>query len=523
MITEQSVFLVVDDADSMRRINSNQLSRLGARQILLANNGLEARKILEARRVDVIVSDWNMPVMSGLDLLLWVRANQKLAHLPFIMITAECEREQVKQLITSGVSSILVKPYNPQDLAQHLARAMRHRPQPQLAVQAKSEAARVMPKVAQRRPTLLVVDDMPDNLSLIAGLFREDYRVRVAQDGSKALAICTSDDPPDLLLLDVMMPNMDGFELASQLRSHPQASRIPLIFITAMDEPDARRKAMELGAVEFVGKPIEPALLRLQVSNLLRHVERHCQVQAEYNGLLDLARLRDDVEQIVRHDLKAPLSGILGLARSLLEGGNLLPGQEHMLRLLEDSSQQVLSMIDLSAVLHRIETGSFELQPSAVALPALLAGMVEAARMTYQSKALVIELDLPDPTCSESLSALGERRLCYSLLNNLLKNACEAAPEGSRVRVQLRAGEQLNVLMENQPAVPPDFRPHFFDKYSSLGKKNGSGLGTYSARQLALAQGGSLELQVDDARNTTRLLLALPRLDALDVEFEVAI
>lgn len=522
MITEQSVFLVVDDADSMRRINSNQLSRLGARQILLANNGLEARKILEARRVDVIVSDWNMPVMSGLDLLLWVRANQKLAHLPFIMITAECEREQVKQLITSGVSSILVKPYNPQDLAQHLARAMRHRPQPQLAVQAKSAAARVMPKVAQRRPTLLVVDDMPDNLSLIAGLFREEYRVRVAQDGNAALAICTSDDPPDLLLLDVMMPNMDGFELASQLRSHPQASRIPLIFITAMDEPDARRKAMELGAVEFVGKPIEPALLRLQVSNLLHHVERHCQVQAEYNGLLDLARLRDDVEQIVRHDLKAPLSGILGLARSLLEGGNLLPGQEHMLRLLEDSSQQVLSMIDLSAVLHRIETGSFELQPSAVALPALLAGMVEAARMTYQSKALVIELDLPDPTCSESLSALGERRLCYSLLNNLLKNACEAAPEGSRVRVQLRAGEQLNVLMENQPAVPSDFRPHFFDKYSSLGKKNGSGLGTYSARQLALAQGGSLELQVDDARNTTRLLLTLPSLDAGDLQFEVA-
>lgn len=527
MIAEQSVFLVVDDADSMRRINSNQLSRLGARQILLANNGLEARKILEARRVDVIVSDWNMPVMSGLDLLLWVRANQKLAHLPFIMITAECEREQIKQLITSGVSSILVKPYNPQDLAQHLARAMRHRPQlqtlPQPRVPANAQLARSAPKVASRRPTLLVVDDLPDNLSLIAGLFREDYRVRVAQDGSTALAICTSDDPPDLLLLDVMMPNMDGFELASQLRGHPQASRIPLIFITAMDEPEARRKAMELGAVEFVGKPVEPALLRLQVSNLLRHVERHCQVQAEYDDLLDLARLRDDVEQIVRHDLKAPLSGILGLARSLLEGGNLLPGQEHMLRLLEDSSQQVLSMIDLSAVLHRIETGSFELQPSAVALPAMLAGMVEAARMTYQSKALVIELDLPEPTCSETLSALGERRLCYSLLNNLLKNACEAAPEGSRVRVQLRAGEQLNVVMENQPAVPPDFRPHFFDKYSSLGKKNGSGLGTYSARQLALAQGGSLELQVDDARNTTRLLLSLPRLDALDVEFEVAI
>ena len=96
MITEQTVFLVVDDMDSMRRINSNQLSSLGARQILLANNGLEALKILDTRRVDVILCDWNMPVMTGFELLLKVRGDERTAHLPFIMITADCEREQVK-------------------------------------------------------------------------------------------------------------------------------------------------------------------------------------------------------------------------------------------------------------------------------------------------------------------------------------------------------------------------------------------------------------------------------------------
>lgn len=523
MIPEQTVFLVVDDADSMRKINSSQLTRLGARQILLANNGLEAQKILEARHVDVIVSDWNMPVMSGLELLQRVRSDRKLAHLPFIMITAECEREQIKQLIASGVSSILVKPYNTHDLAQHLARAMRHRPQATPVAEVQPETFKVRDNKAPRRPTLLVVDDMPDNLTLIAGLFREEYRVRVAQDGNAALSICTSDDPPDLLLLDVMMPNMDGFELASQLRRHPQASRIPLIFITAMSEEDARQTAMELGAVDFVSKPIDPGLLRLQVNNLLRHVEHHCQVQADYDGLLDLARLREEVEQITRHDLKGPLSGILGMARGLLEGGNLLPGQEHMLRLMEDSSQQVLSMIDLSAALHRIETGRFELHPVAVAIQPMLSGMVEAARITYQSKMLVIELDLPESAQGGPVPALGDRMLCYSLLNNLLKNACEAAPEGSRVRVQVRSsGEHLSVLLENQPAVAQAFRPFFFDKYSSLGKKNGSGLGTYSARQMALAQDGTLELQVDDSRNTTSLLLTLPCLDPAALQFEIA-
>ncbi|QKE62795.1 response regulator [Aquipseudomonas campi] len=510
MITEQTVFLVVDDADSMRRINSSQLTRLGARQILLANNGLEALKILESRHVDVVISDWNMPVMSGLDLLHRVRSSESLAHLPFIMITAECERDQVNQLIASGVSSILVKPYNSQDLVQHLGRAMRHRPQPIPVAAVQVEPAPLPAKVEPRRPTLLVVDDMPDNLSLIAGLFRDDYRVRVAQDGNAALAICTSDDPPDLLLLDVMMPNMDGFELASQLRSHPRASHIPLIFITAMTEPEARQRGLELGAVDFVSKPIDPHLLRLRVSNLLRHVERHCQVQADYNEQLELARLREEIEQIARHDLKAPLSGILGLAQGLLEGGNLLPGQERMLWLLEDSGQQVLNMLELSAVLHRIETGRFKLQPACVELAPLLGSMVEAARMTYQAKSLVIELSLPESEQGEPAQALGDRMLCYSLLNNLLKNACEAAPEGSRVRVAVEVGEQINIRLENQPAVAEAFRPHFFDKYSSLGKKNGSGLGTYSAKKLALAQDGALELQVDDAQDTTCLLLTLP-------------
>ncbi|MGB4074691.1 response regulator [Pseudomonas sp.] len=512
MITEQTVFLVVDDADSMRKINSSQLTRLGARQILLANNGLEALKILQARRVDVIISDWNMPVMSGFELLQKVRSDERTAHLPFIMITAECEREQVSQLIASGVSSLLIKPYNAQDLTQHLARAMRHRPQRRPQLQVQTDAPMVLPAKKQvKRPTLLVVDDMPDNLALISGLFMPDYRVRVAQNGNTALAICTSDDPPDLLLLDVMMPNMDGFELAGQLRSHPQASQIPLIFITAMTEPEAQQRGIELGAVDFVHKPIDPQLLRLRVGNLLRHVERHCEVQADYNDQLELARLREDVEQISRHDLKAPLSGILGLARGLLEGGNLLPGQERMLGMLEDSSLQLLDMINLSAELYKIETGRFELCPAAVEVAPMLGSMVEATRMTYQAKELVIELSLPEVNPAEPVQAWGEQMLCYSLLNNLLKNACEAAPEGSRVRVQVQLDEQLCIRLENQPAVPEAFRPHFFDKYSSSGKKNGSGLGTYSAKQLAQAQAGTLELQVDEAQNSTCLLLTLPR------------
>lgn len=512
MVTSETVFLVVDDADTMRKVNGSQLELLGARKILFASNGVEALGILRARRVNVIVSDWNMPLMDGLTLLREVRRDPQLAYLPFIMITAECARSQIAEAIAAGVSSILIKPYTAQDLAQHIGRAMQHRPRVNTTVSPSATGERkALLEPTDKRPTLLVVDDVPDNLTLISSLFMQDYRVRVAQDGRTALSICTSQTPPDLLLLDVMMPNMDGFELARHLRSHPQASRIPLIFITALTDPTAQMRALELGAVNFVSKPIDPEVLRLRVINLLRHVELHKSLQADYDNMLELARLREEVAQISRHDLKAPLCGMLGVVQGLLRGENLLPRQSELLQLLEDNCLQVLDMLNLSAELYKIETGEFQLQAESLDILALLRRLVDAARLTYQAKDLTIELLVEDGVDQQPPAALGEALLCYSLLNNLLKNACEAAPQGGRVRLALSDGQPLAISLENQPAVPASFRPQFFDKHATFGKVGGSGLGTYSAKLLAEAQNGTLQLEVDEAADLTRLQLRLPR------------
>ncbi|WP_394558316.1 response regulator [Aquipseudomonas alcaligenes] len=510
MITAETVFLVVDDADTMRKVNSSQLERLGARHILLAGNGAEALAMLRVRKVNVILSDWNMPVMDGLALLREVRSDPKLASLPFIMITAESSRAQITEAIAAGVSSILIKPYTANDLAQRIARAMSHRPRiaPVPVVEAPTQVAE---PAQERRPTLLVVDDVPDNLALIVGLFQDQYRVLAARDGSSALTICTSNTPPDLILLDVMMPNMDGFELAQHLRSHPSASRIPLIFITAMTDQAAQLRGLELGAVDFVSKPVDPKTLHLRVANLLRLVEQRNALQQEYDAMLELERLREEASSLSRHDLKAPLCNMLGLARGLLEGGNLLPRQLQLLQALEGDCQNLLRMIDLAGDLHKIETGRFVLRPVPVDLLAMARRLCESARLSYQAKGLTIEVVAEDASESTPLLASGDELLCFSLLNNLLKNACEAAPNHSRVRLTLAHTDCIELLMENQPAVPAEFRPRFFEKYASHGKAGGTGLGTYSARLLAEAQHGSLELEVDDAENLTRLRLRLPR------------
>ena len=106
---------------------------------------------------------------------------------------------------------------------------------------------------------------------------------------------------------------------------------------------------------------------------------------------------------------------------------------------------------------------------------------------------------------------LGDAMLCYSLFHNLMKNACEAAPEKSAISVVLKGGDPLRVEIKNKGAAPAATRERFFDKFVTHGKQGGTGLGTYSAKLLATAQNGSIELDVSDADNTTTVIVALPR------------
>jgi len=119
------------------------------------------------------------------------------------------------------------------------------------------------------KPTILVVDDTPDNLTLVSNLLKRDYRVRVAISGEKALKIAQSENPPDLILLDVMMPVMDGYEVCQQLRNNALTAHIPIIFLTAKSEVEDERKGLSLGASDYITKPISPPILEARVKTHL--------------------------------------------------------------------------------------------------------------------------------------------------------------------------------------------------------------------------------------------------------------
>jgi CheY-like chemotaxis protein len=527
------VFLVVDDFETMRRVTVNQLRQLGAEKILIAKDGREALRILKSQVVHVVLSDWNMPVMTGIELLREVRADDKLFVLPFLMITAEADRMRVQEAISAGVTCVLLKPYSTNQLLERLQNAFAWKPrkvvrevvvhtvtapQAESAAEPSEERASIpalefanLAGHSKEKPTILIVDDASDNLILLSQLLKEDYRIKLAQNGQKALDICCSDAPPDLVLLDIMMPDMDGFEVAKRMREHPSSETIPVIFVTAMTGDDARERGLDLGAVDYITKPIDPNQLKLRVRNFMRYVKLRKTLQADYDSMLEVAQLREDVERITRHDIKGPLAGVLGLVQGLLAKNSLSAEDRKQLALVEETALMSLNMINLSFELFKIETGRFELKPVPVKISEVLRRSVELARATFSEKQLRISLEANVAAGAALPMALGDAMLCFSIFQNLLKNACEASPDGGTVVLQLHDESPLRIAIRNTGAVPSAIRERFFDKYVTHGKSGGTGLGTYSARMLAEAQRGGVALDVSDDSNTTVVTVTLPR------------
>jgi CheY-like chemotaxis protein len=507
MIAKETVVLVVDDISAMRNSMVSLLRGMEIENVPSAGNGKDALQIIGRQRVDIILSDWNMPVMSGLELLKTLRENPETAQLPFVMITAEADHGRIGEAIAAGVTDLLVKPYTSNQLVSRIERALSR--QPAAPSESPVAAPVVRDEIATEKSTVLLVDDTPANLQLLYELLKGEFEVRTASNGQKALDICQSDSPPDLVLLDIMMPGMDGFEVARRLREHPGSESIPVIFVTAKGDQESRLKGLGLGAVDFVSKPVDPEVLLPRVRNFMRYVSLHKQLQASCDAMMDSARLRADVEHITRHDLRGPLANVVSMARLLAGNATLNPPELELANLIAESALQVLDMINFSSELFKIESGRFELQAKPVPLAGVLQHIVQTTGATYLSKEIEVALEAEEG--DKAKMALGDPAFCHSIFQNLIKNACEAAPKGSRVTVSLSFADLAQVLISNRGAVPVVMRQHFFEKFMTSGKVGGSGLGAYSAKLLTEAQGGQVTMKTSDKEDSTVLTVMLPK------------
>jgi CheY-like chemotaxis protein len=137
----------------------------------------------------------------------------------------------------------------------------------------------------EQQPSILIVDDVPANLDLLREILSDDYRVKVATNGEKALELARRDPPPDLVLLDVMMPGMDDYEVCQELKQHPKTTPIPVIFVTAMTQAEDEQRGLALGAVDYITKPYDPEIVKARVSTHLQQYRTTQQLIAENREL----------------------------------------------------------------------------------------------------------------------------------------------------------------------------------------------------------------------------------------------
>jgi hypothetical protein len=290
-----------------------------------------------------------------------------------------------------------------------------------------------------------------------------------------------------------------------------------VIFVTAKSDQESRLKGLGLGAVDFVAKPVDPEVLLPRVRNFMRYVTLHKQLQSSCDAMMDSARLREDVEQITRHDLRGPLANVVSMAQLLAGNPALNPPELELANLIAESALQVLDMINFSSELFKIESGRFELSAKPVPLGELLRRIVQTTGGTYASKEINLALEASEGDMKAR--ALGDAAFCHSIFQNLIKNACEAAPKGTRVTVGLTfdtasnnvADNGAQVIISNSGAMPAAIRERFFEKFATSGKTGGSGLGAYSAKLLTEAQGGRIVMSTSDQENRTVLTVTLPK------------
>ncbi len=367
-----------------------------------------------------------------------------------------------------------------------------------------------------QQPTLLIVDDSTEIISVLNGILREQYKIKAAPNGLRGLELARQSPPPDLILLDVVMPELDGYEVCQRLKADAETADIPVLFITARDDDEDEAHGLALGAVDYITKPIRPSIVRARVATHLHIRQMQRELEEKNQALEETARLRDDVERITQHDLKAPLNIVISGPALLAERCALQDADRQVLNQIEQAGHRILKMINRSLDLYKMETGTYSLNAEPMDLVPLLRGITQDALLAYADKGQRAEIRLqgvPIGNDSQCL-AKGESMLAFSMFENLIKNALEAAPHEATLHIDIERGAGcVAVRITNPGAIPEAIRPTFFSKYVTAGKSDGTGLGTYSARLCAQTQRGDITMQVLDERHT-QLTVTLPLYDA---------
>lgn len=337
---------------------------------------------------------------------------------------------------------------------------------------------------------ILIVDDQAANLRAVSALLtRHGYDVCTADSGERAMGLAR-ECQADLMLLDMMMPGMDGFDLLAEFKQDPQLRRLPVVFLTAAHERELLVRAFDSGAVDYVTKPFMP-------EELLARVSAHVGLKQTRDRLERVARERQELVNLVAHDLKNPLTSVL-FASDLLRSGGARPERTpRYLEMIHESALDALGYIkrylETQAALARGGGPDGDRPAASASWREVLDGIEGRYGLQLESRGLHLRLDLAATPGTAAMDGMVLRQV----VENLVTNAMKYAP-GSDIEMSLRSGSpgyrQLRVE-DRGPGVPEARQKQLFKPFTRLQEGDdglSSGLGLSLARQILEASGGSL-------------------------------
>lgn len=388
------------------------------------------------------------------------------------------------------------------------------------------EARQAAGPAGEGRASLLVVDDNADMRAYVQSLLTADYHVHPAASGEEALTLAAERDF-DLVLSDVMMPGIDGFELVEQLRQNPRTRLWPVILLSARAGEGSRVEGVSSGADDYLVKPFSARELLARVGTHLRLAQERqeagrreealraqaASVQRQLAGEREASRLKDEFLATVSHELRTPLTSILGWARLLQNDCDVAVLRRGLNVIIRNSmSQEVIinDILDASS----IASGGLQVQRSALDLREVTLTSLEGLEPTFTAEGVELRREVT----AEAVPVLGDAERIGQILTNVLSNALKFTPEGGRVCVSL-SNEGVCTVSDDGCGIPQEFLPHVFERFrqadsTTTRRHGGLGLGLSIVWHLMRQHGGDVEVASAGPGQGTTVCLTFPLLVA---------
>lgn len=350
---------------------------------------------------------------------------------------------------------------------------------------------------------LLVVDDVQTNVLLLKALLgKEGYGILVANNGQEALEVIRNENP-DLILLDVMMPGMDGFEVAERLKSEEFRCEIPIIFLTALDDTQSIVNGFKLGVGDFISKPFRKEELMVRIKHQLSLVAARRIIEEKNEELRKTIAGRDKMYSVIAHDLRSPMASMKMLLNTIMmsvEKDKIDPDIFDMLEMSNKTSEEVFSLLDSLLKWTKSQLGKLTVIPQKLDISGLADGVVEVMNSVAEVKHIkLIRTD------HESFFVYVDIEMIKSILRNLISNAVKFSNPDSEIKVGIKAedGKVIVSVTDSGKGIKKEDQHKLlkdsthFTTYGT-NSEEGSGLGLLLCRDFARKNGGELWFESEE-------------------------